>query len=59
VLTTRCIDVARAWGIQRLSVYTTPGNARMLAILSKLNFAVDCDYRYGTATGTIELGMSE
>jgi acetyltransferase len=58
LLTQRCIDVARAWGIQRLSVYTTPGNARMLAILGKLNFAIDCDYRYGSATGTIELGPS-
>ncbi len=43
VLTDRCLEIARDWGVRKITAVTTSDNPRMIAVFTKRNFNVRFD----------------
>ncbi len=43
MLTDRCLDIARRWGIRKITAITTSDNPRMVAVFEKRGFRVEKD----------------
>ncbi|MBN1938104.1 MAG: bifunctional acetate--CoA ligase family protein/GNAT family N-acetyltransferase [Candidatus Aminicenantes bacterium] len=43
VLTDRCLEIARDWGVRKITAVTTSDNPRMIAVFKKRDFAIRFD----------------
>jgi acetyltransferase len=41
LLTDTCLDIARRWGIRRITAETDPNNLRMVAVFKRRGFSLD------------------
>jgi acetyltransferase len=56
LLTETCVEIAKAWGLRRVTGHTSPENSRMIAILQKLGFGLRRDMEEGVVYLEKELG---
>ena len=55
LLTDRCVEIARGWGVDRVVAETDRDNGRMLAVMRHRDFALKPVPREGTMRGTLAL----
>jgi acetyltransferase len=55
LLTDYGLQIARKWGVRRIHAQTTPGNARMIAVLEKHGFALSRSLADGLVMGELAL----
>ena len=58
VLTDRCLEIARGWGVQRVWAETDPDNRRMLAVFRARRFQLDSRSEPGVVQASLELGSA-
>lgn len=52
VLTDRCLEIARDWGVKKITAVTTADNPRMIAVFTKRDFSV----RFDDQSSLVEVG---
>ena len=56
LLTDRCLEIARTWGVRRVVAETDRDNRRMIAVMRGRDFDLKPDLREGTMRGSLALG---
>jgi acetyltransferase len=56
LLTDRCVEIAKGWGVARVWAETDHDNRRMLAVMRRRGFALEPVPEEGAMRGTLELG---
>jgi acetyltransferase len=57
-LTERCLDVARAWGVDTVWAETDPENRRMISVLRRHGFTVSAKPEDGVMSASLDLRTS-
>jgi acetyltransferase len=58
VLMDYCIEICRDWGIEQITVETTPDNARMTALIRNRGFTIDRSLSHDVVLGRKDLRAS-